>query len=162
MLQLNYMTKTIAILGDHIRGLEVINILRSMGAKNPFGFSGCCQEKIYYIKNGLIDGIERSEMDNDKFVVHTIDSYYHIYGKCGVDIYNLECIKNKFNDVERPKQHRLSATFALPAAVTYQKRHTASRESIDIHDGTIIVISVIMQHYSTGLFEHLQNRNNTM
>jgi hypothetical protein len=99
IIKLNYMTKTIAILGDHIRGLEVINILRSMGAKNPFGFSGCSQEKIYYIDNGLIDGIERSEMDNDKFEFHTIDSYYHIYGKCGVDNYNLEGIKNKFNAV---------------------------------------------------------------
>lgn len=93
------MAKTIAILGDHIRGLEVISVLRSMGAKNPFGFNGCCQERIYYIENGIINGTYRSEMDNDKFEFHTIDSYYHVYGKCGVDYYNLECIKNKFNEV---------------------------------------------------------------
>ena len=57
-------------------------------------------------------------------------------------------VEHHFHDVERSQQRGVDTLFTLLPSFAHEKGDTATRQSEDVHDGTVVVVSVVMQYDS--------------
>ena len=63
-------------------------------------------------------------------------------------------VERQFHDIERPQQHRLHVPLAQTSAVAHQERDAATRQREDVHDSTVVIVAVVVQHDALCFFEH--------
>ena len=71
-------------------------------------------------------------------------------------------VEHHFHDVERSQQRRVDTLFTLLSSVAHEKGDTATRQSEDVHDGTVVVVSVVMKYDSLRCLDHILSSSFSM